>query len=89
MVKEKEVKIPVFKTKIVQVEVPYISFDEQGDEITLYRTVEEEKEVKVKTVKETKKVIDLSVLDDLTGNSYKVLKEELNKFFPSNKILKI
>ena len=89
MVKEQEVEIPIFKTKIVQVEVPYISFDEQGDEITLYRTVEEEREVKVKTVKETKKVIDLSVLDDLTGNSYKVLKEELMKFFPSNKILKI
>ena len=88
MIKEQEVEIPVYKTKTVQVEVPYISFDEQGDEITLYRTVEEEKKVKVKTVKETKKVIDISVLDDLTGNSYKVLKEELKKFFPSNKIIK-
>jgi hypothetical protein len=88
MIKEQEVEIPVYKTKTVQVEVPYISFDEQGDEITLYRTVEEEKKVKVKTVKETKKVIDISVLDDLTGNSYKVLKEELKKFFPPNKIIK-
>jgi len=87
MIKEQEVEIPVYKTKTVQVEVPYISFDEQGDEITLYRTVDEEKEVQVNTITETKKVIDLSVLEDLTGNSYKVLKEELKKFFPSDKIL--
>tara|TARA_B100002019_G_scaffold258096_1_gene242577 strand:- start:301 stop:849 length:549 start_codon:yes stop_codon:yes gene_type:complete len=87
MVKEQEVEIPIIEKKKVAVEVPYISFDENGDEVTLYRTVEEEKEVEVGVKKEMKKVIDYSIIDDLTIYSYNILKEELSKFFPKSKIL--
>lgn len=86
MISEQEVEIPVIEKKMVAIEVPYISFDENGDEITLYRTVEEEQEVQVGVKKEVKKVIDLSVVDNLTKNSYEVLKDELLKYFPSDKI---
>tara|TARA_B100000212_G_C27375485_1_gene534502 strand:- start:1450 stop:1998 length:549 start_codon:yes stop_codon:yes gene_type:complete len=87
MVKEEEVEIPIMEKKKVAVEVPYISFDENGDEVTLYRTVEEEKQVKVGVKKELKKVIDYSIIDNLTIYSYGILKDELSKLFPKSKIL--
>ena len=87
MVKEEKVEIPIMEKKKVAVEVPYISFDENGDEVTLYRTVEEEKQVKVGVKKEVKKVIDYSIIDKLTIYSYGILKDELSKLFPKSKIL--
>lgn len=86
---EQEVEHPVFEEKEVSREVPYISFDENGDEITLYKTIATLEKVKVGINKETKKVIDYTIIDRLSQFSYDHLIEELSKVFPKDKIEKI
>ena len=41
------IKEPIYKQELVKEQVPYISFDELGEEITKYREVEVEKNVKI------------------------------------------
>lgn len=83
---QREVKVPIFEDREVKKEVPYTSFDEDGDEITLYRTVSSKDRVKVGTKTEVKDVIDTSLLDDMFGFVYSKVKNELVKWFPDNTI---
>ena len=85
-VNEEEVDIPIYETKLAKREVPYVSFDENGEEVTLYRTVTEEKQVQVGVKKEVKKVIDYGVSNRLAEFTYEVLKGELAKWFPKDNI---
>lgn len=85
-VNEEEVAIPIYETKLAKKEVPYVSFDENGEEVTLYRTVTEEKQVQVGVKKEVKKVIDYGVSNRLAEFTYEVLKGELAKWFPKDNI---
>jgi hypothetical protein len=86
MAVEKEVDKPVFETKEISKEVPDISFDEEGEEITLYRTVTEKKTVQVGTEKVLKNVIDYSMVDRLGQVSYEFLIKELKEHFPAKVI---
>lgn len=83
---EKEVEVPLYETKLTKKEVPYTSFDEEGEEITLYRTVHVEEQVQVGVKKELKKVIDHSASGRLADFCYEVLKQELGKQFPIDNI---
>ncbi len=83
---EKEVEIPIYETRIKKKEVPYTSFDEDGEEITLYRTVNVEEQIEVGVKKEVKKVIDHSIPGRLLEFCYEVLKQELSKQFPIDNI---
>lgn len=85
-VNEEEVDIPIYETKLAKREVPYVSFDENGEEVTLYRTITEEKQVQVGVKKEVKKVIDYGVSNRLAEFTYEVLKGELAKWFPKDNI---
>lgn len=86
---EKEIKSPVYEEKEVSREVPYVSFDENGDEITLYKTITSLEKVKVGVTREIKKVVDYTIVDRLRQFSYDYLIEELSKVFPKDKIEKI
>jgi hypothetical protein len=70
MAVEKEVEVPVFEKQTVSKEVPYTSFDENGDEITLYRTVSSEQNVKVGTVVETRNEIDITLAENIFEFGY-------------------
>ena len=91
---KKKVTIPIYEEQSFQKEVPYISFNEEGEELTLYRTVETEegnkyiKNVKVGDKQEVREVIDTSIIDNLTKVSYEHLASELGKLFPKDKIIK-
>lgn len=85
--KLEEVEIPIYQTKKIKKEIPYISFDENGDEITLYRTIEVEDEIQIGSKKEVKEVIDYSLLENVYQFMYDKLRENLNKKF-SNKTIK-
>ena len=61
-------------------------FDEEGEEITLYRTVTEKKTVQVGTEKVLKNVIDYSMVDRLGQVSYEFLIKELKEHFPAKVI---
>lgn len=85
---EKETEIPIYETKKVNKEIPYVSFDENGDEVTLYRTVTSEEEVQTGSQTVVKKVMDYSIVDRLAEVSYEYLKQQLKEFFPEKLIKK-
>lgn len=91
------IKIPVVRTvetiediieyEMVSEEVPYVSFDEEGEEITRYRTVKKQQEKKVGEKIITEEVADPSILQqDIFTTIYKHIEEELIKILPSAKI---
>lgn len=85
---EVEVEIPIFEKQETIRKVPYISFNEMGEEITLEREVKSEKEVKVGTEVELRKVINIKLVDNIYEYSYKIIKDKLGKLIPENKIEK-
>lgn len=87
--KTEEVTIPIYERQLKKKEVPYISFDEEGNEITLYRTIEVEDEVEVGKKKEIKEVIDYGLLKDIYGFMYKKLGEYLSESFSKDRIKNI
>jgi hypothetical protein len=86
MATETEVEVPVFEEKEIAKEVPYTSFDENGDEITLYRTVTSKQNVKVGTNIESRKVIDIKLAENIFEFGYSRIRKMLETKFPSDKI---
>ena len=87
---EEAIEVDVLEEQEVSREVPYVSFDEEGNEITLYRTVTTKEKVKVGTETVTKKVIDYNIpLNNLGEFCYNHLIQELGKNFPIDKIVKV
>jgi hypothetical protein len=89
MIVEKEVEEDITEKQTVNKEVPYVSFDENGDEVTLYRTVEVTEDIVTGTKTELKSVIDYTIVDRLQEFSYDYLVKQLSKVFPKSKIKKI
>lgn len=77
---------PIYEEKEVTKELPYISFDEDGNEITLYRTVTTTEKVQVGVNNKDRELVDHSFLDNLKLNCYNYLKKELSKIFPEDKL---
>jgi hypothetical protein len=84
-----EIEFPVFEERESIEEVPYVSFDENGDEITKYKSKVVKKKVVVDNYIETKEVIKPELLENLYEFSYSVVKKELAELFPEDKIEKI
>lgn len=78
---------PILEIQEVVKDVPYISFDENGDEVTKFRKVKSKEKVEVgrKTVKRDK--IDNSIIGDLPAYCYTYIETELKKIFPNGKII--
>jgi hypothetical protein len=86
---KQEIDVPVFEEQNVKIEVPYISFDENGEEVTKYREVIRKKKVQVGSNKETRSVIDVKAFNNIYGYCYKKLKEYLSTFLPEEAIVKV
>jgi hypothetical protein len=84
---EVTVEEPVTERQKVTKEVPYISFDETGEEITKFRNVTKEEDVVIATKKVKKKKVDNSIIGDLPEYCYKHIREELIKIFPKGEII--
>jgi len=89
MYEELEVEEPIFTTEETSREVPYTSFDENGDEITLYKTVTQKQKVQSGTNKVIKKVMNYSLVNNLEEFCYAHLEKELKKYFPEGSITKL
>lgn len=83
---EKEITVPVYETRTINKEVPYISFDENGDEITLFRTNTSEESIKIGSKVETRKVININLAENIFKYGYSEVINKLKEFFPENKI---
>ena len=85
-VSKQVISLPVFEMKPTVVEVPYVSFDENGDEVTKYRKIEEEKRVEVGTKEEERHIIDNTKLFNIQETCYEDLRIKLTEFFPEDSI---
>jgi len=86
LAREEEVTIPTLEEKEVTKEVPYTSFDENGEEIKLYRTITSIEKIETGTKKEMRKMIDPKLAANIFEFGYEKIKIELGKIFPSKKI---
>lgn len=77
------IKEPIYKQELVKEKVPYVSFNDLGDEITKYREVEVEKNIKVgEEEKEVSIPAYTAIQKDIFGFCYGKIKENLLKTFP-------
>ena len=83
---EKDIEVPIYETKTINKEVPYTSFDDNGDEITLFRTVTSEDSVKVGSKVEKRNIINISLAENIYKYGYSQVYNKLKEFFPENKI---
>lgn len=86
IVEEQTVEKPIYESRKVIKKVPYISFDEMGEEITLEREITEVEEVQVGNEVELKRVINPELMSNMYGFSYGLVKEKLKEYFPEDKI---
>ena len=86
---EREIEVPIFEQQEISKEVPYVSFDEDGEEITLYRTITSTQNVKVGTSLEKRKVIDIKLAENIFEFGYSRIKKMLEIHFPIDKIEKV
>ena len=82
MVSSRMIDEPKFEIQDVEIEVPYIGFDENGDEIIKHRKIIKQETVNVGTTEIEKEVIDNSILKDVFGFGYTKIKERLSQHFP-------
>lgn len=86
----KPIKVPIFETKevIKEVQTPYVSFNKEGNEIELLRTIKNKTTEKIKIGEVVKNKIDWSLIDHPLSFAYKHLAEELKNIIPNLQIEK-
>lgn len=89
LTEEKDIIVPIFETKSIEVEIPYVSFDENGDEITKIKTLVREEQVKVGEKTEKAEIFDYSSTSNLFESCYKIARSRLNQFIPNDKIIDV
>jgi len=78
---------PVYEYETYIEEIPFVSFDENGDEITKYREVERQKKVQTGIQTVSKNAFDPDIVDFINPFGYEVLKKELLKWFQPQEII--
>lgn len=87
MVVEKEIELDIYGDKEVSKEIPFTSFDENGDEITLYKTIKSTEKIKTGTEKVVKEILDYTIIGNLEQFCYEYLKNKLEDYFPAESII--
>ena len=77
------IKEPIYKQELVKEKVPYVSFDDLGEEITKYQEVEVKRNIKIgEEEKEATVSTYTAIQKDIFGFCYNKIKEKLLKSFP-------
>lgn len=84
LTKPKTVYIPIYETKTVTEEVPYISFDELGRRSTAYRTVTRNVKEKVGEKPDVTQVLDFDIEKTLISWCYGQIKAHLAELIPAD-----
>ena len=82
--KPQKVTIPIYETKDVLEEVPYIKFDKLGRRSTAYRTITRRVREKVGDKVDVTQVIDFDIEKTLISWCYGQIKAKLSEFIPAN-----
>ena len=87
LARTQEVEVPVIKEVEKEKIIPQVSFDENGDEITIEKVIFETVKEQVGTEKVERSVIAYDSINAIEDFCYIYLKEELSKLFPANNII--
>lgn len=77
---------PIYEEQEVEREVPFISFDDEGNEVMKKKKVKKLEQVKVGENTIEKKLFDTSVIHNIFEYTYEQLKKELTQYFPADKL---
>lgn len=81
------VEDPIYETQLVKKTVPYVSFDENGEEVIKEKEIETEEKIQVSSRTVQKELIDYSLIERPFELAYKHLTNELSKIFPTESIV--
>lgn len=84
--REEKIETPVYEEQEVVKLVPYVTFDENGEEKIVDKEIKKIEQVQVGVDTVIKKVVDFSLVEDMFDFTHKVLKDELSKIFPEDRI---
>jgi len=79
-------KVPIYESKEIDKVIPYVSFDENGDEVVIEKTVKSIEEVIVREETKERQKINFELFDNPFKHAYEDLKKQLSKIFPKDKI---
>tara|TARA_B110000285_G_scaffold215306_1_gene261515 strand:- start:141 stop:653 length:513 start_codon:yes stop_codon:yes gene_type:complete len=83
------IKEPIYSKELVNESVPYVSFDDEGEEITKYREVEVEKNIKIGEEEKESYIPALEAIQkDLFQFCYSKVREAILNTFPNIEIKK-
>jgi len=80
------VELPIFEEKEISEEIPYVSFDSEGEEITLYRTKVKTEKVQVGTETVEKIFLDKKAISNPIEYCYKELKDRISAMVPIHQL---
>lgn len=83
---KKSIEIPITEKQEIVKKVPYISFDENGDEITKHREIKVIEEVEIGKEKIEEEIINYDLFDNPIAFAYTHLKKELETLLVGVKI---
>lgn len=86
VVKVDKVEVPKYEMQMVEKEVPYVSFDENGDEITKVRKITKEEKVQIGSEFKEVEIYDHNALSNLFDYCYKYAMGEIGKLLPIENI---
>ena len=82
LTRPEKIKLPIYETKEVTEEVPYVSFDDMGRRRTAYRTVTRKINEKVGEKEDVTQVLDFDIEKTLISWCYGQIKAQLGNYIP-------
>lgn len=82
LTKPLQIKVPIYETKEVPEEVPYVGFDNLGRKVTRYRTVVRQVKDKIGEKNDVTQVLDLDIESHLLSWCYGQIKAQIGKQLP-------
>lgn len=84
----KEIAVPLLKSVERKEQVPYVTFDDEGNEVIKHREETVKTDIVDKpSVTETRNVLDLSKLNNIYSLGYEKIIEKLSAFFPKDSFI--
>lgn len=84
--KEEITENPLYEDQIVTKTIPYVTFDDDGEEVIIEKQVKKMERVQVGIDKQVKKVVDFSIAENMFKFADLALLNELSKIFPKDKL---
>lgn len=84
--REEIIEKPIYEDQIVTKTIPYVTFDDDGEEVIVEKQVKKMERVQVGIDTQVRKVVDFSIVENMFDFANQALFNELSKIFPKDKL---